>query len=66
MARSVLRRAVSAGEIIQASYLPWQNVQLTGQFTVYNKFDGARSNYDGSGRSASDNNTLYLLLWLVW
>jgi hypothetical protein len=33
---------------------------------VYTKFNGARNNYDGSGRNASDNNTLYLLAWLVF
>lgn len=56
----------SRGEILQGVYLPWQNVQALLQYTVYNRFDGARSDYDGSGRSASDNNTLYALLWLMW
>lgn len=56
----------SSGRILQATYLPWQNVQMTAQYTLYDKFNGARSNYDGSGRNASDNNTLYLLLWLMW
>jgi hypothetical protein len=56
----------STGQILQFSYLPWQNVQLTAQYTLYEKFDGARTNYNGAGRSAADNNTLYLLLWLVW
>lgn len=56
----------SRGEIVQAIYLPWQNVQVTAQYVIYNKFDGARSDYDGTGRSASDNNTLYALLWLMW
>jgi hypothetical protein len=36
------------------------------QYTLYNKFNGAHSNYDGFGRSASDNNTLYFLLWLMF
>jgi len=31
--------------------------------TIYDKFDGASSNYDGAGRNASDNNTLFLFLW---
>jgi len=56
----------SRGEIIQGVYLPWQNVQVIGQYVIYNKFDGASSNYNGAGRNASDNNTLYLLLWLLW
>ena len=56
----------SRGEIVQATYLPWQNVQLSAQYVIYNKFDGAGSNYDGNGRNASDNDTLYALLWLMW
>ena len=31
---------------------------------MYNKFNGASDNYDGAGRNASDNNTLYLLSWI--
>ena len=31
-----------------------------------NKFNGASSNYDGNGRNAKDNDTLYLLAWLAF
>lgn len=41
---------------------PWANLQLGLQYTGYTKFNGASSNYDGNGRSASDNNTLMLLM----
>ncbi len=54
-------RPDSDGWILQATYMPRQNIQLTIQDTVYNKFNGASHNYDGAGRSASDNNTLFLL-----
>jgi hypothetical protein len=40
--------------------------QFALQYTFYSRFNGARHNYDGSGRSAADNNTLYLLLWTPW
>lgn len=56
----------SSGEILQWTYLPWQNVQVVAQYTAYSKFNGASTNYDGAGRNASDNNTMYLLLWLIW
>ncbi len=56
----------STGYIAQASYAPWRNVQLQTQFIGYTKFNGGSSNYDGQGRSASDNNTLYALAWFVW
>jgi len=53
----------SNGWIGELNYLPWQNVKLALQYIAYQKFNGASSNYDGSGRNASDNNTLYLLGW---
>jgi len=54
------------GWIAEVNYVPWLNVKIAAQYTVYNKFNGAGSNYDGLGRSASDNNTLYLLLWFAY
>jgi hypothetical protein len=59
-------RPDSRGWILQATYLPWQNTQFTLQYVGYNKFNGASSNYNGQGRDASDNNTLYLAAWFVW
>jgi hypothetical protein len=50
----------------QLEYLPVQNIKLALQYTDYLKFNGATSNYDGVGRDASDNNTLYLLGWLMF
>jgi hypothetical protein len=45
---------------------PWVNVRLGIQYTGYTRFDGGTSNYDGTGRSASDNNTLFLFYWLAF
>jgi hypothetical protein len=56
----------SSGEILQVTFTPWMNTQIGVQYTLYNKFNGASSNYDGSGRNASDNNTLYVMTWLVF
>ena len=56
----------SNGWILQYVYLPRQNVQIAVQYTLYNKFNGGNNNYDGNGRNASDNDTLYLLLWVLW
>ena len=50
----------------EVDYLPWQNVKLALQYTLYTKFNGASSNYDGNGRNASDNNTLYLFAWIAF
>jgi hypothetical protein len=48
------------------SFWPRSNIKLSVQYTVYNRFDGSRNDYDGSGRNAKDNNTLYLEAWIVF
>lgn len=54
----------SKGWVAELDYVPWQNIKIALQYTAYNRFNGGGSNYDGSGRNASDNNTMYLLGWL--
>ena len=54
------------GWIAEANYLPWLNTKFSVQYTKYTKFNGGSTNYDGAGRNASDNNTLYLLLWFSY
>jgi len=56
----------SDGLITELGWYPWQNVRLSVQYTAYFEFNGRAHNYDGSGRDAIDNNTLYFLSWLVW
>ncbi|WP_372523779.1 hypothetical protein [Sulfuricaulis sp.] len=56
----------TTGWILQGTYLPWQNVQLGLQYTWYTKFNGSSDNYDGLGRKASDNNTLFGYAWFMW
>jgi hypothetical protein len=45
---------------------PWVNLKLGAQYTLYTQFNGGTSNYDGYGRSAADNNTIYLFAWLIF
>lgn len=54
------------GVMLQADYMPWENTRLIAQYTIYNKYLGASSNYDGNGRNASDNNLLYLGMWVAF
>lgn len=67
----------SSGWVLEADYLPFNknggpafwpksNVKFSVQYVMYDKFDGASNNYDGSGRDASDNNTLFLQSWIVF
>lgn len=51
----------STAYIVSLSWWPIQNLQLGAQYTGYPKFNGGGTNYDGSGRDASQNNTMYLL-----
>lgn len=58
--------ARSEGISANVSYWPYQNIDLAVQYTDYTRFNGGSANYDGSGRNASDNNTLYLLARFVF
>jgi hypothetical protein len=41
------------------------NVRIGAQYFIYTKFSGAISYYDGTGRSASNNNAFRLFTWLA-
>jgi len=56
----------SNGWVGELDWIPYQNVKVLLQYVTYGKFNGASSNYDGNGRNASDNNTLYLLGWFAF
>jgi hypothetical protein len=56
----------SSGFILEADYRPWEKIKISLQYIIYNKFNGASSNYDGFGRNASNNNTLYALVWFMF
>jgi hypothetical protein len=49
------------GYITNFSYWPWQNLQLSAQYTGYTRFNGGTTNYDSAGRNANGNNTVYLV-----
>jgi hypothetical protein len=44
---------------------PRFNMRVGVQYTLYTKFDGASTNFDGTGRDASDNNTLRIFTWFA-
>jgi hypothetical protein len=54
----------SRGYIAQAGYWPVQNIDINVAYTGYTRFNGAATNYDGANRNASDNNTVYMALWV--
>jgi hypothetical protein len=56
----------SRGYIAELNYVPIPYLRLMLQYTGYSKFNGARRNYDGAGRDARDNNTLFLNVWAAY
>jgi hypothetical protein len=67
----------SDGFVYQLDYLPFNkgggpafwpmsNVKFSLQYVIYNRFNGSRRNFDGAGRNARDNNTLYLEAWFAF
>lgn len=44
---------------------PWLNTRLALLYTHYVHFNGSSLNYDGSGRDASDNDTIFLSAWFL-
>jgi hypothetical protein len=56
----------SNGVMANVSWWPVQNIGLTFQYTGYTRFNGAATNYDGAGRNAGSNNTLYLIARFVF
>jgi hypothetical protein len=54
------------GVVGELDFNPWQNTRLGVQYTAYDRFNGGKNGYDGFGRRASGNNTLYLLAWVVF
>jgi len=47
-------------------FWPWLNLKLGLQFVHYDKFNGAQTNFDGAGRNASANDTLFLYSWITF
>jgi hypothetical protein len=45
---------------------PWVNLKLGLQYTAYTRFNGGTTNYDGFGRNASGNNTVFAFAWLAF
>jgi len=56
----------STGFLMNLSWWPEQNINLGFQYTAYTRFNGAKTNYDGVGRDANGNNSVYLLARFVF
>ena len=54
------------GLTLEAFWTPIQYLRVGAQYTAYSRFNGASQNYDGFGRNASDNNSLFIYTWLAY
>jgi hypothetical protein len=48
------------------AWLPWLNAKFFVENTMYPTFNGLARNYDGAGRSAGANDTLFAGIWLAF
>ena len=54
------------GMVSELFWTPIQYVRLGAQYTAFSRFNGASTNYDGFGRNAKDNNSLFLYVWAAY
>ena len=63
---SLMGKPATRGATLEGFWTPLQNLRVGLQYTAYVKYNGARSNYDGFGRNARDNNSLFLYAWVAY
>jgi len=51
------------GWTTEAFVMPVQYLRIGLQYTMYSRYNGASHNYDGAGRNAADNDSLFLYFW---
>jgi len=56
----------TSGWVNELVYLPLPQTTFSLRYTSYSRFNGASTNYDGNGRNAKDNNSIYLLAWVLF
>ena len=54
------------GWTLEAFFMPVQFLRIGAQYTLYSRYNGASTNYDGFGRNASDNNSLFFYAWMAY
>ncbi len=59
-------RVNSSGGGLEVAFNPRENARMSVGYTMFNRFNGAKTNYDGSGRNASFNNALFLAWWFTF
>ncbi len=63
LAGSIANRPDTRGWIPELFWIPEQHVRFGAQYFKFNRYNGASTNYDGTGRNAKGNDTLFIYLW---
>ena len=60
---SLAGNPATRGWTTELFFIPVQYVRVGVQYSMFDKFNGGKNNYDGFGRNAKDNNTVFVYLW---
>lgn len=60
---SVMNKPDTRGWIPELFWIPEQHIRVGAQYFKFNRYNGSTSNYDGTGRNAKGNDTLFIYLW---
>lgn len=63
---SATGRPDTSGLLGELAVNPWENTRLALQYVAYQKFNGSSRGYDGAGRRAANNDSLYLYFWIAF
>jgi hypothetical protein len=63
---SALNNPDTRGWVPEVFWIPWQHLRIGAQYTRFNRYNGARNNYDDALRNAKDNNTLFVYAWFAY
>lgn len=63
---SVAGKPNTRGWQLEFFYLPVEWAKLGVRYTAYQRFNGGNGDYDGFGRRARDNNSIYAYAWIMF
>ncbi|WP_018607084.1 hypothetical protein [Uliginosibacterium gangwonense] len=63
LSNNITGKPDTRGWTMEVFWLPVQYARVGLQYTLFNRYQGASNNYDGWGRRAKDNNTVFFYVW---
>lgn len=62
---SIANNPGTRGWIPEVFWIPHQQIRIGAQFFKFKRYNGSSNNYDGTGRNARGNDTLFIYLWVA-